>query len=289
MKPETEHRIALVTHSAAGVGRALKVTNEVSALLSIKDIFYQVFKDEWPTHFDGFSMVWIIGGDGTMNQFVNRYPDIQVPIGLLKGGTGNDFHWVLYGGTTVSDQVDLMMLATPVPMDLGTCNEEYFINGIGIGFEGAVACALTGKQKRPGKTSFMVAVLRKILGYRCAEYKIRYDGKQISNRFLLLDLSNGSRAGGGFHVAPVARPNDGFLDLVTVGPLSPWRRIRYLPVIERGKHLQLPFVHHERIRSISIESKKDLQYHCDGEYAEASRLEIGILPGRLRFLCKPLT
>ena len=288
LNPDKEHRVALVTHSSAGVGRALRVTDQVSALLTGKDIFHEIFKDEWPAHFGGFTMVWIIGGDGTMNQFVNRYPEISIPIGLLKGGTGNDFHWLLYGETTISDQVDLMLQSTPVPIDLGTCNDGYFINGIGIGFEGAVACALTGKRKRPGKTSFMLAVLRKILDYRCAEYDVRYNGRRISGRFLLLDLSNGSRAGGGFHVAPVARPDDGYLDLVTAGPLNPLQRIRYLPVIERGKHLHLPFVCHERLQSISIESNTVLQYHCDGEYAEARRLEIGVLPGQLRFLCKLL-
>lgn len=289
LDPETHHRVALVTHSSAGVGRALTVTEKVSALLTGKDIPHTIFKDEWPARFGGFTMVWIVGGDGTMHQFVNRYPDIQLPIGLLKGGTGNDFHWLLYGETSIAQQVELMLQAAPIPIDLGTCNDHYFINGIGIGFEGDVACALTGKRKRPGKTSFMIAVLRKILGYRCAEFDIRYNGRRETGRFLLVDLSNGSRAGGGFHIAPVARPDDGYLDLITAGPLSPLQRLRYLPVIERGKHLHLPFVRHERLQSISIESTSILQYHCDGEYVEASRLEIGILPGRLRFLCNPLS
>ena len=288
LDPATHHQVALVTHSSAGVGRALTVTEKVSAMLTVKDIQHEIFKDEWPAHFDGCTMVWIIGGDGTMNQFVNRYPDIPLPIGLLKGGTGNDFHWLLYGNITMSEQVELMLSAEPVPIDLGTCNDRYFINGIGIGFEGAVACALTGKRKRPGKTSFMIAVLRKILGYRCASFDIEYNGRRETGKFLLVDLSNGSRAGGGFHVAPVARPDDGFLDLITAGPLSPLQRLRYLPVIDRGKHLHLPFVHQERLRSISIGSSTILQYHCDGEYAEAKHLEIGILPGQLRFLCKPL-
>lgn len=288
LDPATDHRVALVTHSSAGVGRALNVTEKVSAMLTGKDIRHEIFKDEWPAHFDECTMVWIIGGDGTMNQFVNRYPDIPLPIGLLKGGTGNDFHWLLYGNITMSEQVELMLSAEPVPIDLGTCNDRYFINGIGIGFEGAVACALTGKRKRPGKTSFMIAVLRKILGYRCASFDIEYNGRRETGKFLLVDLSNGSRAGGGFHVAPVARPDDGYLDLITAGPLSPLQRLRYLPVIERGKHLHLPFVHHERLRSISIGSSTIMQYHCDGEYAEAKHLEIGILPGQLRFLCKPL-
>lgn len=99
--------------------------------------------------FEGFTLVWIVGGDGTLNQFVNRYPDIAIPLGIFNGGTGNDFHWLLYGETTLEAQLDAMLLARPVPIDLGTFNDRFFINGIGIGFEGEVARSLTGSVNDP--------------------------------------------------------------------------------------------------------------------------------------------
>ena len=44
--------------------------------------------------FDGFTEVWIIGGDGTINWFINQYSEIQLPLALFGGGAGNDFHWM---------------------------------------------------------------------------------------------------------------------------------------------------------------------------------------------------
>ena len=287
MIAQSNHHIALVTHSVAGVGRALALTEKICGWLVTRQISCHVFRDEWPANFEGFTSVWIVGGDGTLNQFVNRYPDIRIPLGIFNGGTGNDFHWLLYGETTPEAQLDAMLVAKPVSIDLGTYNDRFFINGIGIGFEGEVARSLTGKRKRPGKTSFMLAVLRNIFTYRSATYHICCDGQDLTESLLLLDLNNGSRAGGGFHVAPPARPDDGLLDLITASPLTPWQRIRYLPVIERGRHMSLPFVTHRRINKIVIESNTLMRFHCDGEYGEAHKLEIGVRPGQLNFLCPP--
>jgi diacylglycerol kinase family enzyme len=44
--------------------------------------------------------------------------------------------------------------AEPKLIDAGRCNERYFINGIGVGFEGEVAKALTGKKKGRVKILF---------------------------------------------------------------------------------------------------------------------------------------
>ncbi len=99
----------------------------------------------------------------------------------------------------------------------------------------------------------------------------------------MVDISNGSRAGGGFHVAPEAKADDGLFDVIIAGDLSRVQRLRYLPVIEKGKHLHLPFIEHFRTRQIIIESNDLIQYHLDGEYYEAKKLTIDILPAAFKF------
>ena len=99
----------------------------------------------------------------------------------------------------------------------------------------------------------------------------------------LVNVSNGSRAGGGFHVAPEAKADDGLFDIVIVDALNPLKRLRYLPVIKKGNHLQLPFIHYFHSQKIILESNGLIQYHLDGEYAEAPKLAIEILPAALNF------
>ena len=98
-----------------------------------------------------------------------------------------------------------------------------------------------------------------------------------------MDISNGCRAGGGFYIAPEARADDGLLDVVIADALHPIKRLFYLPVMEKGKHLHLSFIHHYHTKQITISCRELTPYHLDGEYGEAKAFNIQILPGSLNF------
>jgi diacylglycerol kinase family enzyme len=68
-----------------------------------------------------------------------------------------------------------------------------------------------------------------------------------------------------------------------VEKLHPFRRLRWLPVIEKGKHLDLPFIKHFRTKKLIITSEHPMDTHLDGEYYSAKRLEIEVLPGKYLF------
>lgn len=75
----------------------LELTTKIISELSNKQIPYSLFKAIWPPDFNGFTDIWLVGGDGTLNYFVNNYQEIVLPLVIFKGGSGNDFHWMLYG------------------------------------------------------------------------------------------------------------------------------------------------------------------------------------------------
>ncbi len=279
-----EKNIAIVCNAMAGVGRAVALAEKILTELSNKQIPHSLFKETWPENFNNFTDIWIVGGDGTLNYFFNHYKEIKIPLVIFNGGTGNDFHWLLYGKYTFEEQFQLALSAAPKPIDLGRCNEKFFINGVGVGFEGEVARSLTGKDKKAGKASFMAMILKKIFSYRSKYYQIIIDNKIIApKKYMIIDVSNGSRAGGGFHIAPDAKANDGLFDVVLIDALHPLKRLRWLPVIEKGQHLELPFIYHSRAKKIIIESNELIQSHLDGEYYSSDKLEIEIIPGILLF------
>ena len=100
---------------------------------------------------------------------------------------------------------------------------------------------------------------------------------------LLISVMNGHRAGGGFHIAHSSAIDDGLLDVVIVDKLNPLLRLRWLPVIEKGKHLELPFIKHFRTKRLIITSEELMETHLDGEYYSAKRLEIELLPAKYLF------
>lgn len=278
-----QKKLAIVCNPLAGSGRAVLLTGEIVDELSKKEIAFNLFKEKWPENFEGFTDVIIVGGDGTLNFFINHYPEIRLPLVIFNGGTGNDVHFVLYGNRSFSEKLHIALTASAKPIDAGRCNNRYFINGVGIGFEGAVAKGLMGKNKKPGKATFMVAILKKIFFFKSKIYKGVADEYNGEGRHLMISVMNGHRAGGGFYIAPNSAIDDGLLDVVIVDKLSPFLRLRWLPVIEKGKHLHLPFINYFRTKKIVFTSTELIQAHLDGEYYEANRLEIEMLPGKYLF------
>ena len=281
----TQRNIAIVCNPLAGAGRAVALAERIANGLLQRKLTYTLFKENWPDNFEGFTDVFIVGGDGTLNYFFNHYPEIKLPLVIFNGGSGNDVHSLLYGNKTFEEQLQTALTAEPRAIDAGKCNDKYFINGVGIGFEGAIAKSLAGKKKRPGKTSFMGAILKKIFFYSSEKYKITGEGMPCFEGMacLLISVMNGHRAGGGFHIAPTAAIDDGLLDVVMVEKLHPFLRLRWLPVIEKGNHLHLPFIKHFRTNKLIITSDKPVQAHLDGEYYETNRLEIMILENKFLF------
>lgn len=279
-----EKNISIVCNRLAGGGRAVALGQRITAKLLSRNIKHSLHVMDWPENFNSFTDVWIIGGDGTLNYFFNKYPGVSLPLVVFNGGTGNDVHSLLYKSKNFEEQLEIALTATPKLIDAGRCNQKYFMNGVGIGFEGSVAKSLSGKNKtKTGKAAFMSTILRKVFFYSSKKYKTISDEYKVEGQSLLISVMNGHRAGGGFHIAPTSSIDDGLLDVVMVEKLHPFRRLRWLPVIEKGKHLQLPFIKHFRTKKLIITSERQMDTHLDGEYYTAKRLEIEVLPAKYLF------
>ena len=279
-----EKNISIVCNPFAGGGRAVTLGKRIEQELQSRNIKHSLHIEDWPENFNSFTDVWIIGGDGTLYYFFNKYHGIRLPLVIFNGGTGNDVHSLLYKNKSFEEQLGIALTATPKLIDAGRCNEKYFMNGVGIGFEGSVVKSLTGKRKtKTGKAAYMGTILRKVFFYSSKKYKTISDEYKVESQNLLISVMNGHKAGGGFHIAPGSEIDDGLLDVVMLEKLHPFRRLRWLPVIEKGKHLELPFIKYFRTKKLIITSEQPMDTHLDGEYYSAKRLEIEVLRAKYLF------
>ncbi len=279
-----QKNIALVSNPRAGNGNALKVADKISIILKQQNVTHSIFTTYWPQLWDQFTEAWIVGGDGTLNFFINQYPDIKLPLSIFAGGTGNDFQWMLYKYLSIEKQVEKVLNAEPQLIDAGICNGKLFLNGVGVGFDGAVVKEVTGRKKSTGKSVYFFAVLKKIFSYKEQIITIETTMEKFSEDVLMISIANAQRYGGGFHVAPEAELHDGLLDVIIVRKISLLQRLKYLPVIEKGKHLHLPFIKYFKTGSVQITSPQIMHAHMDGEYLAADKFEIKILPERFSFM-----
>lgn len=279
-----ERKIALIVNPLAGKGKATQIAGLLVGKLYHHAVEYTLFNGEWPEHFNSYTDAWIIGGDGTINYFINKYPDITIPLALFKGGTGDDFACALYGEVDWKQQLDLIVAASAKPVDAGICNGKLFLVGAGLGFEGEILKSMNAIRLIGGHFGYYLAVLRKIFGFKEKRFKISSDDFNCDEKLLLVEINNTRQTGGGFLISPKAVINDGLLDLVISKPLSLLQRLKYLPIIEKGNHLSLPFIKHVTGTKFSIECEQIISGHMDGEMITGIRFELEVLKGKFQFL-----
>ncbi|HYH16207.1 MAG TPA: YegS/Rv2252/BmrU family lipid kinase [Flavisolibacter sp.] len=265
-------------------GKVLPMADRIINHLKRKDVSFTVFNTQWPIAYNDFTELWIVGGDGTLNYFLNHFTENELPLAVFPGGSGNDYHWALYGDIEVEDQIEKVLKGQIKRVDAGLCNGLWFINGVGIGFDGAIIHDMIGKSKLAGKASYLLSVLKNIVSYTEKSSVIVMDSAIVSQECMMISVANGNRYGGGFYVTPQAVIDDGLLDINILGRIAPLRRIKYMPILERGEHLDLPFVQYHTSKKVSISSQHVLHAHLDGEYLASNTFEIEILPNRIAFV-----
>ena len=276
-----KRNIAILVNPKSGKGDSMRSGEWLAAQLSALNISFKLLSTPWPVSLAYFTEIWIIGGDGTFNYFINHYPKNELPLGLFKGGTGNDFAWSLYGDCTLAENFKKVLTGSPQRVDAGMCNDTFFVNSSGIGFDGEVLKSIKQIRWLGGHLGYLAVVVKKIFSYKESHVVLNIDGEQKSGKFLLLIVNNSSRTGGGFLVTPKASLTDGKLDLMLCDPLPLFKRLKYLPVIEKGKHLSLPFINYSQVQKVEIVCDRNLFAQLDGELITAAKFSYKIVPGKL--------
>ncbi len=225
--------IVLLINPLAKKNKTQQIVAAINEILSKKKISFASFIEHWPAEINTFKEVWLIGGDGTLNYFLNFYKDISIPIALFKGGTGNDFAWKLYGKLSITEQINKVLTAEIKKVDAAECNGRKFINGAGIGFDGEVLKSINSIRLLGGHLGYLWIVIRKIFSFKERLFQIQFGAENLSKKFLLVMITNSTTTGGGFIVSPEAKIDDGKLNMVLCRPLPVLKRLKHLPVIEK--------------------------------------------------------
>lgn len=234
---------------------------------------------------EGADCVAIAGGDGTIHEAVNGLMQAggRTPLAVMPLGTGNDFAKMLAspGWSTVCDK---LVAGHTRLVDIGVCNNAWFANGIGIGFDAKVARIANGIRWLRGNAVYGAALLRTLMFHHGnPEIEITTETDTFTQRVTMLAAANGRVYGGSFRIAPDASFTDGLLDVVIAEDFSRGQILKLVPKVLRGTHLDLPGVHFLRTRTLRIRSPEPLPVHADGELLQegTDNLEIRLLPGAL--------
>jgi YegS/Rv2252/BmrU family lipid kinase len=237
----------------------------------------------------GYELVVGVGGDGTIQEVVNGLIDsagrCPAVLGVVPGGTGNDFSKMLGYPSDPEGALDVILGGEVRLLDVGRLTDRYFINIAGVGFDAEVAGFLNQRPKRlPAALTYIYGVLVMLFRYRPAEMTLELDEETVIGKCLLVSVCNGHSHAGGMRMAPEARPDDGILDICVAGDLGRLETVLLLPKVFKGRHTLHPKVKLYKTRKIGITSSQPLVLQADGEVLGRTPAKIDLVPGVLQVM-----
>jgi YegS/Rv2252/BmrU family lipid kinase len=253
----------------------------------------------------GVERVVVAGGDGTTSEVVSGLLAAGLggyaELALLPLGTGGDLRRTLDVPREPGAALAAIAAGRATALDAGRVHYvdragreavAYFANIASLGISGLTTELVNRAPKAlGGRLSFLIGTLRAIASYRAAPVALRLDGELVHDGPLVLAAAaNGRYFGGGMHVAPRARPDDGLLDVVVVPDFGKLRLAAELPRIYRGSHLDVPGVVWRRGAAVEATALGEPPWvEIDGEPLGRLPARVEILPKALRFVgCGPL-
>lgn len=299
-------RIAVVLNPIAGAGRARRVWRRMEMTLKVlfdevtlrvttntQDV--QVFTRELLQHKP--DTLLIIGGDGTLSHAINgmlENDQLLAPdtcLAYFNAGCGGDFARQF---PKQEQGAFLNRLARREARTLDVAKmhfprehrDKYFLNIANVGVSNLVA--LYG-QKRPwlkklgGFLHYFIQGFLSLMHYQAVDLRLECDGlPAIESKPLLISVCNGRFFGGRMHVAPMARVDDGLLDVVLIEDWPRWLRPFKMMSLYFGRHIYKAKVHYTEAKRVSIESNTPhVMLEADGDLVGELPVQISILPAVL--------
>jgi diacylglycerol kinase (ATP) len=279
-------RFLLIINPNSGGGKSLDLAEICIDFLHLHAFGYSSYSTVKPNDLDGIQKsiieyqpdaIIIVGGDGTIKEVINVPEARALPLLLVPGGTGNDYSQVLFADKTLWDILKSLQSPNIREVDVGICNDSYFLNGVGIGFDGSIAA-----QTNQGKTTFLynawkywIAIFRNILFYKSSQLRVEFGAQVIENKIFMISVANGKAYGGGFKVSPESIIDDGKYNLLIINALHPIIRLFEIPILQNGKHLKKSYVQHFCLdNDITVSGSKPIFAHLDGEVMIAEKFNI---------------
>src|SRR5699024_706196 len=188
-----------------------------------------------------FDLVVAAGGDGTINEVLHGMAeqDYRPQLAILPVGTTNDFARALGIPRDVQKAVDVILEHNIRKLDIGKVNDQYFMNIAGAGKLTELTYEVPSKLKTMlGQLAYYLKGIEMLPSLKPIKVQIEYDGNMFEDEIMLFLVSNTNSVGGFEKIAPTAKMDDGYFDLVILKKTNLAEFIRIASLATRGAHLE---------------------------------------------------
>jgi len=235
-----------------------------------------------------------VGGDGSVNEVVNGLAGLdETPeVAIVPRGTGWDFVRTFGIPRKIEKAAEVALRGESRIVDLGRASfrawdgseaTSLFANIASVGMSGAIAQRANSTTKLlGGKVSYLWATLAVFSRWSATEVELEVDDERRRGRMFDVVVANGRYFGGGMEICPEALPDDGLLDVLTIGDLTKRDLMTTMPKTYRGSHLPHPKAELLRGSAVTVSSPSALPVELDGEQPGTTPVRFEVLPRALR-------
>ncbi len=242
----------------------------------------------------GAKEIFVIGGDGTINEVVNGFFEGDVNISpdssliILPFGSGNDTIRTLGIPKQIEKAIKNYQLSKPVLVDIGkiSCRNSngnetvrYFINIADAGIGSDVIRRVKMSSKVFGcQVAYLIAITQSFMNFKPLTLRFSIDGVEYKGgKTLAFVVANGRYFAGGLCPAPDAKIDDGIFHIAHFGDISVPAYLAKIFHLMKGKNIHHREVSYFQGKIIELDSDDDVFIEADGEL-------IGKLPARFEIL-----
>jgi diacylglycerol kinase (ATP) len=254
----------------------------------------------------GRSTVVAVGGDGSVHEVVNGLMQARdqgagkTRLGVIGAGTGGDFRKtleiehrldryaaIIAGGKTKAIDVARFHYRT----HKGDRESAFFVNILSVGLGGLVDQYVAESSRTLGGTvAYFGASLRALVnsevGVLGCTFSLAGTTREEELRSRNLAICNGRFFGSGMQVAPMAKVDDGVLEIVDLGAAPKVKFALASSKIYTGDHLKSADVRHFRADKLKIELlntavNDKFLLDVDGEPLGTLPIEVELVPSAI--------
>ncbi len=227
---------------------------------------------DYPAYLAGLAPedeVVLVGGDGTLNYFVNAVKGVELRnnIYLLGCGTGNDFLKDI--GRKPGEEVLVNTYLSNLPTVCVNGMEKLFINNMGFGIDGyccEVADKIKAKNPKEKIDYSGIAVKGLLFHFKPCRAEITVDGvKHEYKNVWIAPTMKGRYYGGGMMMAPAQDRSSGKLTVVVYHCRSKLKALTSFPSIFKGGHVGKKIVDVLTGNEIKVRFSRPCAAQIDGE------------------------
>ena len=289
----------VILNPAAGRGAARRVESVVARAFRAQGWAVDVVRTEGPGHGQelasqaakqGAKHVVAVGGDGTVHEVANGLlrADSDAALGVVPVGSGNDFAKLIgVYGHDPARAVARLVTARSRRFDAGRVFDEWFVNSVGFGFGPAVVKTRNAMHNLRGFLSYLVPIVKTFFRFQPLLFDVAAPGFRERGYMMMVEICNGTTAGGSYRFAPDADPADGKMDVCLIRRVSLPRFLLAIPRVMRGTHLRMREVALIKTAKLTIRAPEEpLILHVDGELREpgVNECTVELERGRLNVL-----